>query len=121
MRGQNTIKRTWNINGQELWAYNAIIETNPKMGYFGGPNKALANPCFKDQFGLICEGRKRTRREREGRAKKRRRGRGRRRGEEKGGIKSKKVWKLNSCMDSMRLSMNFHALMLNCLSPNLGF
>ena len=65
MRGQNTIKRTWNINGQELWAYNAIIETNPKMGYFGGPNKALANPCFKDQFGLICEGRKRTRRERE--------------------------------------------------------
>ena len=31
------------------------------------------------------------------------------------------VWKLNLCKDSMRLSMNFHALMLKCLSPNLGF
>ena len=24
-----------------------ISKLNPKMGYFGGPNKALANPCFK--------------------------------------------------------------------------
>ena len=41
--------------------------------------------------------------------------------EEEGGIKATKVWKLNLCKDSMRLSMNFHALMLKCLSPNLGF
>ena len=46
--------------------------------------------------------------EKERKKKKRRR----RRGEEKGGIKSKKVWKLNLCMNSMRLSMNFHALMV---------
>ena len=35
-----------------------ISKFDSKMGYFGGPNKALRNPCFKDQIGLICEGRK---------------------------------------------------------------
>ena len=51
------------------------------MGFVGRPNKALANPCFKDQFGLIW-GRE-TKREGEGeekrkkkKRKKRRRGRG---------------------------------------------
>ena len=50
-----------------------------------------------------------------------RRGRGRRGGEEKGGIKSKKVWKLNLCMDSMRLCMNFHALMVILLPKSRVF
>ena len=43
-----------------------------------------------------------------------RRGKGRRRGEEKGGIKSKKVWKLNLCM-------NFHALMVILLPKSRVF
>ena len=34
---------------------------------------------------------------------------------------AKKVWKLTLIMDSMRLCMNFHALLVNSLSPNLGF
>ena len=68
----------------------------------------------------------------------RERGRGRRRREEEEGeIKQTKVWnfgflvwKLNLCMDSMRLCMNFHTLMVNLLPKsrvlielhlNLGF
>ena len=35
-----------------------IRQVNPKMGFIGGPNMALENLEFKDQFGLICEGRK---------------------------------------------------------------
>ena len=60
--------------------------------------------------------------------KEKRRGRGRRRREEEEeGIKPKRygtldfVWKLNLCMDSMRLCMNFHAWLVCSLSPNLGF
>ena len=33
----------------------------------------------------------------------------------------KKVWKLNLCMDSMRLSMNFHALMVILLPKSRVF
>ena len=31
------------------------------------------------------------------------------------------VWKLNLCMDSMRLCMNFHAWLVCSLSPHMGF
>ena len=44
--------------------------------------------------------------------KKRRRGRG---------DQAKKVWKLNLCMDSMRLCMNFHALMVILLPKSRVF
>ena len=44
--------------------------------------------------------------------KKRRRGRG---------DQAKKVWKLNLCMDSMRLCMNFHALMVIILPKSRVF
>ena len=50
--------------------------------------------------------------------------RGRREEEEEGGFKprsSKKVWKLNLCMDSMRLCMNFHALMVIILPKSRVF
>ena len=67
---------------------------------------------FKDQFGLKL-GRTGWEKERK-ESRKRKKRRGRRRAKPK-------VWKLNLCKDSMRLSMNFHALMLKCLSPNLGF
>ena len=77
------------------------------MGFLSWPNMALLNPCFKDQIGLICE--ERTRREErrgeEEKEEKRKKG-------DSSQDQAKKVWKLNSCMDSMRLSMNFHALVL---------
>ena len=34
---------------------------------------------------------------------------------------AKKVWKLNLCMDSMRLCMNFHALMVIILPKSRVF
>ena len=54
---------------------------------------ALTNPCFKDQIGLICEGRKIVKREKK-------------RGEEeeekrKKESQAKKVWKLTLIMNSM--------------------
>ena len=53
-------------------------------------------------------------------AKKRRRKKKkkRRRG---GGDQANKVWKLNLCMDSMRLCMNFHALMVIILPKSRVF
>ena len=39
----------------------------------------------------------------------------------KRGSSQKKVWKLNLCMDSMRLSMNFHALMVILLPKSRVF
>ena len=47
-----------------------------------------------------------------------------RRGRERGDqakIKAKKVWKLNLCMDSMRLCMNFHALLVILLPKHRVF
>ena len=44
--------------------------------------------------------------------------------EEEGGIKANKVWKLTLFMNPMRLSMNFHALMVILLPKSrvlLGF
>ena len=73
---------------------------------------ALTNPCFKDQIGLICEGRARRERIREERRR-------RRDEEEEDGDQASQrygtldfVWKLNLCMDSMRLCMNFNALLV---------
>ena len=73
-----------------------ISKLDPKMGYFGGPNKALENMDLKTK--RLVSWRRGANREGE---KEMRRGRGRRRGEEKGGIKSKKVWKLTLIMNSM--------------------
>ena len=56
---------------------------------------------FKGQIGLQFGGELKN-----GWEKEMRRGRGRRRGEEKGGIKSKKVWKLTLIMNSMRFDMD---------------
>ena len=67
-------------------AKKQIKEINPKMGYFGGPNKALENMDLKTK--RLVSWRRGANREGE---KEMRRGRGRRRGEEKVGIKSKKV------------------------------
>ena len=36
-------------------------------------------------------------------------------------IKQAKVWKLNLCMDSMKLCMNFHALMVIILPKSRVF
>ena len=36
-------------------AKKQIKESDPKMGFVGRPNKALANMEFKDQIGLIWE------------------------------------------------------------------
>ena len=52
---------------------------------------------------------------------KKRRGRRRRREEEEEGDQANKVWKLNLCMDSMRLCMNFHALMVIILPKSRVF
>ena len=80
---------------------------------------ALTNPCFKDQFGLKLG---RTRRE-ERRGEEEEEEEGEKRKEEKPKVWNFGflVWKLTLYMNPMRLSMNFHALMLRCLSPNLGF
>ena len=82
---------------------------------------ALENLEFKDQIGLICAGRKIVKRE------KKRGGRGRREEEEEEEKMKKEsqdqasqkgmdawilVWKLTLIMNSMRLCMNFHALMV---------
>ena len=75
-----------------------ISKLDPKMGYFGGPNKALENMDLKTK--RLVSWRRGANREGE---KEMRRGRGRRRGEEKGGIKSKKVWNFGFCMDYMEL------------------
>ena len=75
-----------------------ISKLDPKMGYFGGPNKALENMDLKTK--RFVSWRRGANREGE---KEMRRGRGRRRGEEKGGIKSKKVWNFGFCMDHMEL------------------
>ena len=74
---------------------------------------ALENLEFKDQIGLICEGRKIVKRE------KKRGGRGREDGGAK--IKAKKVWKLTLFMNPMRLCMNFHALMVILLPKSRVF
>ena len=73
---------------------------------------ALTNPCFKDQIGLICEGGPVEKKEGE---KKRKKRRGRRRNQ------AKKVWKLTLFMNPMRLSMNFHALMVILLPKSRVF
>ena len=75
-----------------------ISKLDPKMGYFGGPNKALENMDLKTK--RLVSWRRGANREGE---KEMRKGRGRRRGEEKGGIKSKKVWNFGFCMDHMEL------------------
>ena len=74
---------------------------------------ALENLEFKDQIGLICEGRKIVKRE------KKRGGRGREDGGAK--IKAKKVWKLTLFMNPMRLCMNVHALMVILLPKSKVF
>ena len=62
---------------------------------------ALRNPCFKDQIGLICEGRSRREEEKKEEEEERKR--------KKMEIKAKKVWmlaflwKLNSSMDLWKL------------------
>ena len=71
---------------------------------------ALGNLEFKDQIGLICEGKKERRREEEEEEEKR-----------KKESQAKKVWKLNLCMDFMRLCMNFHALMVILLPKSRVF
>ena len=64
-------------------AKKQIKESDPKMGFVGRPNKALANLEFKrpiwSQIGVEPDGRKR---EEERRKRKKRRGRGRREEEE---------------------------------------
>ena len=74
---------------------------------------ALENLEFKDQIGLIWMrtnrmGRRRRRREEEEEKRKKE-------------SQAKKVWKLNLCMDSMRLCMNFHALMVILLPKSRVF
>ena len=59
-----------------------------------------------------------TKREGEGEEKRKRKKKKRRRGR---GDQAKKVWKLNLCMDSMRLCMNFHALMVILLPKSRVF
>ena len=77
---------------------------------------ALTNPCFKDQIGLICE--ERTRREErrgeEEKEEKRKKG-------DSSQDQAKKVWKLTLFMNPMRLSMNFHALMVILLPKSRVF
>ena len=53
----------------------------------------------------------------EGEKRKRKKRRGRRRSQSK----QAKVWKLNLCMDSMRLCMNFHALLVILLPKSRVF
>ena len=55
------------------------------------------------------------------RKRKRRRREGRRRAKPKRYGTLDFLWKLNLCMDSMRLCMNFHAWLVCSLSPNMGF
>ena len=89
---------------------------------------ALRNPCFKDQIGLICEGR--TRREEEKKEEEEERKR------KKMEVKAKKAWMLAFCMEielkygfmETTLSMDFVWItwnlrldMVNLLSLNLGF
>ena len=82
---------------------------------FEGQTRPNKNLDLRDQIGLIW-GEEQT-----VKAKKRR-GRGRRRREEEEeGIKPKKVWKLNLCMDSMRLCMNFHAWLVRSCPQTWGF
>ena len=57
------------------------------MGYFGGPNKALTNPCFKRPRLVSFEKEKKNGKEKEKR-------RGRERGDQ-AKIKAKKVWNLD--------------------------
>ena len=60
------------------------------MGYFGGPNKALTNPCIlRPNWSHVLGGEKRNRRERREEEKRR----GRERGDQ-AKIKAKKVWML---------------------------
>ena len=68
------------------------------MGYFGGPNKALTNPCFK-RPKLVSFGKKKK----NVKEKEKRRGRGR----EDGGAKqsSTKVWMLAFGMELLGLLM----------------
>ena len=76
-----------------------ISKLNPKMGYFGGPNKALTNMRFKDQVGLMFW---------EEEEPYGRRGRGRREEEDEGAKlkQAKKVWKLTLIMNPMRFGMD---------------
>ena len=74
---------------------------------------ALANMGFK-RPKLVSFGGRRANREGE---KEMRRGRGRRRGEEKGGINSKRY----GTLDFVWITWNCKLYMIKCLSPNLGF
>ena len=74
---------------------------------------ALENLEFKDQIGLICEGRKIVKRE------KKRGGRGRR--EEEEGEPSQKGMETTLSMDLVWITWNLRLDMVNLLSLNLGF
>ena len=90
-------------------AKKQIKESDPKMGFVGRPNKALANLGFKrpiwSQIGVEPDGRKR---EEEKRKRKKE-------------SQAKKVWKLTLFMNPMRLCMNFHALMVILLPKSRVF
>ena len=75
--------------------------------------QGLTKSGFKDQIGLKLE---RTRREEKGKREKKRKKK--KKMEE---IKQAKVWKQNLCMDSMRLCMNFHALLVILLPKSRVF
>ena len=78
------------------------------MGYFGGPNKALANPCFK-RPKLVSFGKKRKKREGEGEEKKRKRG------------SSQKGMETTLSINFVWITWNLRLDMVNLLSLNLGF
>ena len=75
--------------------------------------QGLTKSGFKDQIGLKLE---RTCREEKGKREKKKKKK--KKMEE---IKQAKVWKLNLCMDSMRLCMNFHALLVILLPKSRVF
>ena len=73
---------------------------------------ALRNPCFKDQnWSHLREPVEREREEQRREEEE----------EEEGVIKQAKVWKLTLFMNPMRLSMNFHALMVILLPKSRVF
>ena len=70
-----------------------IKEVNPKMGYFGGPNKALTNPCILRPNWSHVLGKKKKR---NGRERRRRR---REEEEEGGGFKPRSSKPRYGCLD----------------------
>ena len=74
---------------------------------------ALTNPCFKDQNWSHL--RENLEREEEGEEKRKRKE------EDSSQDQAKKVWKLTLFMNPMRLSMNFHALMVILLPKSRVF